>query len=88
MANHKSSEKRARQSVRRSARNTQTKKNVKTVEKKLVTAIQSKSKDIETALKDYTSKIMKAVAKGVLKKSTASRKISRLAARSSKSAKA
>lgn len=86
MANHKSSEKRARQTIKRSARNAQAKKFVKTVEKRLTTALTEKSKDVETAFRDFTSKIMAAVTKGVIKKQTASRKISRMAKSMSKAA--
>lgn len=86
MANHKSAEKRARQSLKRAARNTQTRKNVKTVEKKLVADLAAKGKDAETSLREFTSKVMKAVTKGVIKKQTAARKISRLAARTAKTA--
>lgn len=81
LANHKSAEKRARQSLRRAARNNQTKSKVKTVERRVLEAIQAKSKDIETALREYTSQIMKAVAKGAMKKETASRKVGRISKR-------
>lgn len=84
MANHKSSEKRARQTIKRSARNAQAKKGVKTVEKRLTTALAEKSKDVEMALREFTAKIMASVTKGVTKKSTASRKISRLSTRVAK----
>lgn len=82
MANHKSSEKRARQTIKRTTRNTQIKNAVKTFEKKLVKAIEAKSaKDAGAALSQFTSQVMSAVAKGALKKETASRKISRLSTR-------
>lgn len=81
MANHKSSEKRARQTLVKTARNNQTKKTVKTAERKLVDAITAKAKDAETTLREVTSRIMKAVSKGALTKQTASRKISRLSKR-------
>lgn len=83
MANHKSAEKRARQSIRRTKRNTEVKSTVKTFEKHLVKAIETKAKDIETHLRNYVSKVMGAVTKGVIKKETASRKISRLSTRAS-----
>ncbi|MBX3018134.1 MAG: 30S ribosomal protein S20 [Bdellovibrionaceae bacterium] len=86
MANHKSSEKRARQTIKRAARNSQARKGVKTVEKTLTTAIAAKSKDVEQALRDFTAKIMASVNKGVIKKETASRKISRISKRISKMA--
>lgn len=81
MANHKSSEKRARQAPKRQARNASTVSNVKTIEKKLLKAIDDKSKDVAETLKQYTSKVMSAVSKGAIKKQTASRKIGRLATR-------
>lgn len=82
MANHKSAEKRARQSVKRKARNTQTKAAVKTFEKNLVKAIEAKStKEIPELLKAYVKKAMSAVSKGSLKKQTVARKISRLSSK-------
>ena len=85
LANHKSAAKRARQSVKREARNVQVKSAVKTFEKKVTKAIENKSaKEAVVALKEFTAKIMTAASKGVLKKETASRKISRLSTRVSK----
>lgn len=85
MANHKSAAKRARQAVKRQARNTKIVSAVKTFEKKVLTAIEKKStKDAATALSEFTSKIMAAVSSGSLKKETASRKVSRLSTRVSK----
>lgn len=81
MANHKSAEKRARQSLRRKARNTQRKAAVKTFERNLVKGIEAKSKDLPELLKAYVSKAMKATSKGTLNKSTVARKISRLSTR-------
>lgn len=81
LANHKSAEKRARQSVVRKARNSQTKASVKTVEKNLAKGLEAKSKDLPELLKAYTKKAMSAVSKGVLRKETVSRKIGRLSAR-------
>ena len=81
MANHKSAEKRARQSVKRKARNTSRKATVKTFERNLLKGIEAKSKDLPALLKAYVSKAMKATAKGTLNKSTVSRKIGRLSTR-------
>ena len=78
MANHKSAEKRARQAIRRQDRNTNVESSIKTFEKTLLKAIDSKSKEATEHLKTYTSRIMSAVTKGVIKKQTAARKISRL----------
>lgn len=81
MANHKSSEKRARQSVKRKARNGQAKASVKTFEKNLVKAIEAKSKDVPALLAAYMKKAMSVADKGVVRKETISRKIGRLSAR-------
>lgn len=81
MANHKSAAKRARQAPKRAARNTNVKSTVKTFEKKLLKAIETKSADVKEQLRQYTSKVMAAVTKGSIKKETASRKISRLSSR-------
>ena len=82
MANHKSSAKRARQAIKRQARNESVTSNVKTVEKKVLKALENKSaKEAVAALSEFTSKIMSAVTKGVLKKETASRKVGRLSTR-------
>ncbi len=85
MANHKSAAKRARQSIRKTTVNTARKSTVKTAEKKLMKAIETKDlKALPELLKSFTSSIMRAAKTGVLKKETASRKISRLSARISK----
>lgn len=81
MANHKSAEKRARQSIKRNARNTSVEAAVKTFEKNLVKAIETKSKEAPALLKAYTAKAMSAVSKGSLSKQTVSRKIGRLSTR-------
>ncbi len=81
MANHKSAEKRARQSVKRNARNSQTKASVKTTEKNLVKGIEAKSKELPTLLQAYMKKAMGAASKGVLRKETVARKIGRLSSR-------
>jgi small subunit ribosomal protein S20 len=84
LANHKSAEKRARQSLKRKARNSQNKAAVKTFEKNLVKAIEAKSKDVETLLSTYMKKAMSAVSKGAVRKETIARKIGRLSARAQK----
>jgi len=85
LANHKSAAKRARQAVRRQARNTKVISAMKTFEKKVVKAVENKSaQDAAAALKEFTSQVMAAVSKGSLKKETASRKVSRLSTRVSK----
>ena len=81
MANHKSAEKRARQSIKRTKRNNGIESSVKTAERNLVDALKAKSKDTETLLRAYMQRAMSAISKGVLKKETVSRKIGRLSAR-------
>ena len=87
MATHKSAEKRARQSIKRNARNGTTLGMARTCEKKLRTAIAAGDKTTaKTLLATYMSKIMKAAAKGVVHTKTAGRKTSRLAERVQKMA--
>ena len=81
MANHKSAEKRARQSPKRNARNNSRRSTVKTLEKALEKGLEAKAKEIPEMLRAYTSAMMKAAGKGIFKKETASRKIGRLSAR-------
>ena len=79
MANHKSAEKRARQSVTRNKINTQTMGAIRTVEKKLRTSITKKDKKTsEELLISFASRIGKAAQKGRVRTETASRKIGRL----------
>lgn len=79
MATHKSSEKRARQDIKKAARNSRTMSSVRTIEKKLKTAIAAKdAKLAPELLKNFSSRIDKAATKGVVPAKTASRKISRL----------
>lgn len=81
MANHKSAAKRARQDVKKAAKNSQAKKAVRTYEKKLRVAIDAKDKDAaQTALVSYCSKLDKVAAKGIIHRNQASRKTSRLSA--------
>ncbi len=82
MATHKSAEKRARQSIKRNARNSQTIGSVRTFEKKLRTAIAAGDQKAAVGLlTDYMSKMSKAAVKGVVHGKTASRKIGRLSER-------
>jgi small subunit ribosomal protein S20 len=82
LATHKSAEKRARQSIRRTKRNAQTIGAVRTIEKKLHAALSAndntKAQDL---LAEFSSKILKAANKGRIHMNNASRKISRLATR-------
>ncbi len=55
---------------------------VKSVMKKVLSAVEEKNADqAKASLREATSALHKAVTKGVLKRNTASRRISRLAAR-------
>ena len=82
MANHKSSEKRIRQTVRRTAVNRKRESRIKALLKKVETAIAAGDKTAATkALKEAQPQLMKGVSKGVLKLGTASRKMSRLSSR-------
>lgn len=79
MANHKSAEKRHRQSKIRNARNTHVRSTMRSYVKKLRLAIADG--DVETAkslLEKTIPYIDKAATKGVIHKATASRKIGRL----------
>jgi small subunit ribosomal protein S20 len=79
LANHKSAAKRARQTVRRTQKNSQTKKAVRSEEKKVRLAIDNSDKvSAEKLLLVYTSKMAKAAQKGIYHSATASRKIGRL----------
>jgi small subunit ribosomal protein S20 len=82
LANHKSAAKRARQSVKRAAVNKNRKSTVRTEEKKLIKALETKEVGaLPALLSAFTSKLAKAAQKGVFTKNTASRKIGRLSAR-------
>lgn len=79
---HKSTIKRARQSEKRHLRNRAALSSVKNVVKKVIGAVDEKNADqAKTFLRDATACLHKAVTKGLLKPNTASRRISRLAAK-------
>lgn len=79
MANHKSAKKRARQTLRRTLRNKQTKSKVKTFEKKVLAALMKKDKEeAQKRLVQFSSMIGKAAQKGIIHVKRASRRISRL----------
>jgi small subunit ribosomal protein S20 len=79
VANIKSSEKANRQRIRRTARNASQTTAMRTAIKKLRTAMGSKAnKDLAPLLKDAVRAIDQAASKGVIKKGTASRSVSRL----------
>ena len=82
MATHKSAIKRHRQSLIRKAKNKSVKTRMKTAVKSLLQSIESKETEaIPAKLKQATSIISKTESKGILKKNTAARKISRLTKR-------
>lgn len=77
---HKSTIRRARQAERRHERNRATMNAVKTIIKKVQSAVAGKKSDeAKTTLLEATSAIGKAVSKGAIHPNTASRRISRLA---------
>ncbi len=79
MANHKSCEKRARQTKIKTERNRFYKTRIKNVTKNVLAAIETadKEKAVE-AMKAANKYLHHCVSKGVLKSGTASRKVSRL----------
>ncbi|HSA85386.1 MAG TPA: 30S ribosomal protein S20 [Nitrospira sp.] len=79
---HKSTIRRARQADRRHERNRATFNTVKTLIKRVQTAVAEKKTDeAKTGLQEAASAIGKAVSKGILHRNTASRRISRLTLR-------
>ena len=79
MANHKSAEKRARQTEKRTERNRARRSRMRTFVKKLETAIESGDAGAaELALKAAQPELARGVSKGVIHRNTASRKLSRL----------
>ncbi len=82
MANSPAAKKRVRQIERRTAVNKSRRTRMRTFIRKVEEAIAGGDKaTAQTALKDAQPEIMRSVTKGILHKNTASRKISRLAAR-------
>jgi small subunit ribosomal protein S20 len=82
MANHKSAEKRNRQTATRSAINASRTSRIRTFVKKVEAAIAGGDYvSAKEALKNAQPEIMRGVSKGVLTLNTASRKISRLSSR-------
>ena len=79
MANHKSSVKRIRQTLVRTERNRFYRTRLKNIVKSVRSAIDAGNKEEATAtLKLANQQIHKFVSKGVIKKETAARKVSRL----------
>jgi len=87
MPNHKSAEKRVRQSERRRAVNRGHKTKVRTYIKKLRAALDSgQNEDIQKVLPETISVIDKAIQKGVLHKNAAARHKARLTVRANQAA--
>jgi small subunit ribosomal protein S20 len=82
MANHKSAEKRIRQTERRTAVNRARVSRIRTFVKKVETAIASGDKTAAAeAFREAQPELMRGANKGVLHKNTVSRKLSRLSSR-------
>jgi small subunit ribosomal protein S20 len=82
MANHKSAEKRIRQTEKRTAINRSRMSRVRTFVKKVEAAIVSGDKAAaQSAFQQAQPELHRAITKGVMHKNTASRKLSRLALR-------
>ncbi len=82
MANHKSSEKRIRTTARQTAVNTARRNRIRTFVRKVEQAVAAGDATAAAdAFKAARPEIQRGVSKGVLNKSTASRKLSRLSAR-------
>lgn len=88
MPNHKSSEKRVRQSEKRRVINRSNRTKVRTYIKKLRAALDAgKGGDVQNVLPETISVIDKAVQKGVMHKNAAARYKSRLTVRANQAAK-
>jgi small subunit ribosomal protein S20 len=82
----KSAMKALRQGDKRAQRNKNVKADIKTILKKSRKAIDTKTKDAESLVKDTIKKFDKAAQKGIIKKNTAARKKSRLMKKLNKTA--
>ena len=81
MANHKSAEKRIRQTETRTLVNDARRSRIRTFLKKVSTAIEAKdAKAAQAALQEARPELQRGVSKGVFHRNTASRKLSRLVA--------
>ncbi len=79
MANHKSAEKRAKQTKVRTERNRFYKTRIKNVTKDVLSAVEAADKEKATeAMKAANKYIHHCVSRGILKKATAARKVSNL----------
>ena len=79
MANHKSAEKRIRQTIKRTERNRYYRTRIKNIIKAVRESVASKDlAKAQEAFKIANKELHKFVSKGIVKKNTASRKVSRL----------
>lgn len=79
MANHKSAEKRIRQTIKRTERNRYYRTRMKNIIRAVKEAVASKDlTKAQESLRIANKELHKFVSKGILKKNTASRKVSRL----------
>ena len=81
MANIASAEKQNRKMIKHRARNRAAMANLRTAVKKARTAVDDRANDASALVKEAVSIIDSAVTKGILKRRTASRYVSRLAVR-------
>lgn len=82
MANHKSAQTRIRRNERRAVINGNRMSRIRTFLKKVVVAVEGgDAKQAEAALQAAQPELYRGVAKGVINKKTAARKMSRLSAR-------
>lgn len=81
MANIKSAEKQNRKMIKHRARNRAAMATLRTAVKKARSAVDGKAADAQALVKNAVSIIDSAVTKGILKRRTASRYVSRLATR-------
>jgi small subunit ribosomal protein S20 len=85
VATHKSAVKRARQALRRRARNRNLRGRMRTAVKQARAALAGGSEAVQPALKQAESLLRRAASRGVIPKKRASRQISRLAKRANRS---
>ena len=79
MANHKSSAKRAKQTIVKTERNRFYKTRIKNITKDVLSAVEANDKEKATVAMKTANKYMHhCISKGILKKATAARKVSRL----------
>jgi len=87
LANHKTAEKRARQSERRRLRNRNVLTRTRTVVKDFLTAVEGGAAEAGEKLRAAERALRQAASKGVIPKQRASRRVSRLAKRLAKASK-